>query len=147
MDLIRAYRSLDTSLRNFDGLRTKIHGGAYYFGEYLSQGALKIEDKCQVVSAQAIIDQGLFSLPLEWRMSGWANEVVRLREAFCQQASEITEAELQTAISISQLFESGWRLPIAANFIALLPRRKTDVAILQTFRAAPFTGSPLLPTE
>ena len=78
-------------------------------------------------------------------MSGWADEVVHLRAAFYQQASEITEAELQAAISISQLFESGWRLPIAAKFIALLPRRKTDVAILQAFRAAPFTGSPLLP--
>lgn len=36
--------------------------GSFYFGEYLSQGALDIEDKCQLVSAEAIINQGLIKL-------------------------------------------------------------------------------------
>lgn len=82
MDLIRTYSLFDTSLRNLEGLRTETHVGSYYFGEYLSQGALKIEDKCQIVSAQEIIDQGLFSLHPELGKPGWANEVVLLCEGF-----------------------------------------------------------------
>ncbi|KAL2011936.1 hypothetical protein VTN00DRAFT_4654 [Thermoascus crustaceus] len=49
MHLIRVYRSFDTSLQRLEGLRRKKHRDFtiyFYFGEYLSQGALKIEDKC-----------------------------------------------------------------------------------------------------
>lgn len=55
MDLICAYHSLDIKLLDLEGLRTKKHcdfAGSFYFREYLSQGALKIKDKCQIVSAQ-----------------------------------------------------------------------------------------------
>ena len=48
-DLIRAYRSASQGLQNFEELHSKQHrclSGYYYFGEYLSQGTLKIEDKC-----------------------------------------------------------------------------------------------------
>ena len=43
MDLLRAYSLFDTDLENLEGLRLK---KGMYFGEYLSQGALKIEGKC-----------------------------------------------------------------------------------------------------
>ncbi|KAG9242212.1 hypothetical protein BJ878DRAFT_184442 [Calycina marina] len=56
MDLIRAYLQYNADLEGFKSLRSR---DDYYFGEYLSQGALKIEDKCGIVSAQAIIDRGL----------------------------------------------------------------------------------------
>jgi hypothetical protein len=82
------------------------------------------------------------------KMASWANEVLNLREAFCQEVAEqqeVTEEELRAAINIAQLFGPRWRLPIAANFVALLPRRSEDGAILQAFRATPFTGSPLSP--
>ncbi|KAN0089983.1 hypothetical protein V8E51_018562 [Hyaloscypha variabilis] len=141
MDLIRTYTGFSSDLVKLFNLR---RGGTYYFGEYLSQGALKIEDKCQIVSAQAIIDQGLFSLPVKWGISsGWANDVVRLRKAFSEQeqASEITKAQLEVAVRISQLFKPGWKISMAAYFIALLPRRLIDVAILQTFRRKLFTDA------
>jgi hypothetical protein len=153
MDLISTYSSVETGVANLDYLRAKkhdVHKGFFYFGEYLSQGALKIENKCQIVSAQAIIDQGLLRLQPELGKSSqglWANQVILLREVFYQKAVEpqrITEAELRVAINIAQLFGPRWRLPIAANFIALLPRRIKDSAIIQAFRAAPFTGLPLL---
>jgi len=147
LDLIRAYQSFDAKLQNLEELRTTRQAGSYYFGEYLSQGALKIEDKCQIVSAQALFTQGLFSLQPELGRPGLAKEVVRLREVFHLKAVEhqrIIEAQLEAAVNIAQLFESCWRLPIAANFIALLPRREKEAAILQAFRAPPFTGSPLL---
>jgi len=152
MDLIRAYRSFDKRLQDLEILRTTKHrdfAGSFYFGEYLSQGALKIEGKCQFISAQAIIDQGLFYLQPEFSKSivtkepSWSNEVIRLREAFSRKAAElqpITDDELEVAINIVYRFDPGWRLPIAANLIALLPRRSEDGAILQAFTASPFTG-------
>jgi hypothetical protein len=152
VDLISAYSSFEPGLVGLAFLRARKHKeykGIFYFGEYLSQGALKIENKCQIVSAQAIIDQGLFRLQHELGKPGpgrLANKVIHLREVFYQKAEpqRITEAELRVAINIAQLFRSRWRLPIAANFIALLPRRNEDGAIIQASRAAPYTGLPLL---
>lgn len=132
------------------GRSTAAFAGSFYFGEYRSQGALRIEDKCQIISAQAIIDQRLFLLqpefkkPMEKREPTWANEVVRLREAFYQKKADrqqIMKEELQAVINIAQLFGPRWRLPIAANLMALLPRRRGDSAILHAFRAPPFTSS------
>jgi hypothetical protein len=154
MDLIRAYRSFDTQLEDLERLRTKGHrdfAGSFYFGEYLLQGALKIENKCQIVSARAIIESGLSCLQPEFDISKrptWANEVIRLRETFYRRVAEPQEAtdeEVKAAINIAQLFGPHYRLPVAVNFIALLPRQSDDPAILQAFRAAPFTGSSLLP--
>ncbi len=152
IDLIRAYSLFDSGLKDFEGLRTRKHrdfAGSFYFGEYLSQGALKIEDKCQLVSAQAIIDLGLFKLQPGFSKSmvakkpAWANEVIRLREVFYQNLENLqpaTKEELEAAINIAQLFGPSWRLPIAANLISLLPRQTQDEVIFQAFTAAPFTG-------
>ncbi len=152
MDLIRAYQCFDLDLRKFEDLRNKRHrdfAGSYYFGEYLSQGALRIEGKCQIVSAQALLDQGLFVLrpdfekSLETQKSELANEVVRLREVFYDNEADrqtATKKELQAMIDIAQLFGSPWRLPIAANMIALRPRKKGDRAILDAFRTQSFSG-------
>lgn len=72
----------------------------------------------------------------------WANEVIRLREAFYQRTTErhSTDQELQAAISIVSLFEPRWRLPIAANLISLLPRSNVDSAIIEAFRKPHFTS-------
>ena len=73
----------------------------------------------------------------------WANEVIRLRQVFYQNLDKLqpaTKKELEAAIDIAKLFGPGWRLPIAANLISLLPRQTQDEGILQAFTAAPFTG-------
>ncbi|KAF2808307.1 uncharacterized protein BDZ99DRAFT_51643 [Mytilinidion resinicola] len=150
MDLIRIFRSFDLDLRNFKGLRTKRHRelkGSYYFGEYLSQGALKIEDKCEIVSAQAVIDHGLFKIrpefsePLSPKDTPWADKVIALREVlYVKESPSITETGIRAALDIAQLFGGTWRLLLAANLIALLPFRSNDHAILQAFNAASFTG-------
>ena len=54
---------------------------------------------------------------------------------------QMMKEELQAVINIAQLFGPRWRLPIAANLMALLPRRRGDSAILHAFRAPPFTSS------
>jgi hypothetical protein len=126
-----------------------------YFGEYLSQDVLKIEGKCEIVSAQAMIDQGLYNLCREFenfahwelrRSPPWAKPVVSLHKDLYQiESPEISNEKLQVAVNVAELFGSCWTLPIAANLIALLPGPKEDVAIIQVFRANLFTGSLLLP--
>lgn len=150
MDLIRIFRSFDRDLRNFEGLRTKRHGeltGSYYFGEYFSQGALRIENKCQIVSAQAIINHGLFEIRPEFSEqlppedTPWANKVIALREAFyLTESPSITEVGIRAALAIAELFGGRWRLPLAASLVALLPSRSNNRAILQAFVDASFTG-------
>jgi hypothetical protein len=150
MDLIKAYLSFNPDLKKF-GLQVRKD---WYFGEYLSQGALKIEGKCEIVSAQAMIDQGLYNLRREFenfahwelcRRPPWARPVVSLRKDLCQiESPEISNEKLRVAINVAELFGSYWTLPIAANLIALLPGPKEDVAIIQVFRANIFTGSLLL---
>ena len=158
MYLIEAYLPFDATLddrgglRSLKGLRSRKD---MYFGEYLSQGALKIEGKCQIVSAQAMIDQGLCNLryPFEdfahWQLCQkppWASEVVSLRkELFWIESPVISKESLQIAINIAKLFGSCWTLPVAASLIALLPGPKDDVAVKLAFRAKIFTGLPLLP--
>ncbi|PCD21511.1 hypothetical protein AU210_016472 [Fusarium oxysporum f. sp. radicis-cucumerinum] len=159
VDLIRAYRSFDSRLWNFEGLRCKRRSGFsgyYYFGEYLSQGALKIEGKCQIVPARDIILRGLYDVRPEfakfenWEPQQsplWANAVIELRESFyltkTKQQRTSTEGEqrkickkaLNAAFGISRLFESHWRLPIAASFIALAPHRTDNEEILLKVRS------------
>jgi len=156
IDLISAYRSFNTGLQSLENLRSMKHrqySGSYYFGEYLSQGALKIEDKCQIVSAQEIIDEGLYNLQprfnefAKWEIREkprWAEPVIELRQLFYQEATKqqgIRMEEQEAAINIAQLFDRRWRLPVAANLIALVPRRRRDSGILLTFRTASFRGS------
>ena len=146
MDLIEAYSPFDADLKNFkDRVRKKM-----YFGEYLSQGALKIEGKCQIVSAQAMIDQGLYDLRLEfeefarWKLQPkppWAKPVVDLRkDLFHIESPAISYEKLQIVVNIAKLFGPYRKLPIAANLVALLPGPQEDVAIIQAFRANIFTG-------
>ena len=77
----------------------------------------------------------------------WADKVVRLCEDFYQKIAEpqqITGDQLQSAVNIAQLFKPPYRLPIAANLIALLSYQREEGAILQAFIASSFTDSPLL---
>ena len=166
MDLIETYKGSDEGIWVLDRsgsiprldlsylkeLRVKKRSGfagSYYFGEYLSQGALKIENKCEIISAQAMLDHGLLTIQPKFDLlptgePEWANEVIRLREAFYQNTAlqeETTKETLKAAIDIGQLFGPRWRLPIAANLLALSPRREGDGVILQAFRGDPFTGT------
>jgi hypothetical protein len=55
LDMIQAYRSFDSTLESLYRIRQSTH----YYGEYLSQGSLKIESRCQIVSAApALKDAG-----------------------------------------------------------------------------------------
>ncbi|KAL7931831.1 hypothetical protein V8C35DRAFT_308686 [Trichoderma chlorosporum] len=146
LDLIHAYRLYFKKLQLFENLRNRQRDGFqgyYYFGEYLSQGALKIEGKCRIVSAQNIIDHGLYNIRSEfrqyayWTKASWANPVVEMRELFKTDfvnMKAITATELQSALNIADIFGSRWKLPIAAHLVALVAPR-IDETVLARFRS------------
>ncbi|KAF3074235.1 hypothetical protein CFAM422_003438 [Trichoderma lentiforme] len=149
LDLIRAYREFNTRLYTFEELRCdrKRPGfeSNYYFGEYLSQGALKIEGHCQIVSAQKIIDRGLYNIRSEFKQfaiwppkeARWAYTVIEMRESFYLERQPITDPKLQSALDIANLFGPRWKLPIAIHLTALTAPQIDDDAILAKFRTLP----------
>ncbi|KAH7305570.1 hypothetical protein B0I35DRAFT_400300 [Stachybotrys elegans] len=149
MDLIDAFAPHDSRLTDFGSLRRRKHptlSGFYYFGEYISQGALKIMGKAQIVSAHDMLSAGLsrFSPDMINRVTigtfEWSNEVIRQREGFCAPMKErplTSKAEIESAICVGRLF-GPYRLPVAACLLATLPRQAQDDDVLQAFRNAAF---------
>lgn len=157
IDLIRSFSLFDIGLRDLKNLRLgksqSKSSGCYYFGEYLSQGALKIEGRCQIVSAMDVINAGLYKmLPELEEFEDWnrdekppcARMVVRLRKTLSSRvvsaAGREVDGEINAALKIAQLFEPRWRLPMAAGLIALIPNLCSDAEILWAFRGELFTG-------
>lgn len=158
LDLIRHFRSVDKNLRNFEDLRHKQSSwwiGYYYFGEYLSQGALRVKGYCQMVSAQKIVDGGLYDIRKEfikfagWKQepesARWANAVLEMRHLLYHDYLEpqrMTRRAKVAALDISRLFGPHFQVPIAANLVALSLYQDSDLLTLSSFGAFDsFTGS------
>ncbi|OAQ99587.1 hypothetical protein LLEC1_02937 [Akanthomyces lecanii] len=139
MDLVEAFQDEDEDLRDFGQLRQR-----YYFGEYLTQGALKIEGRCKIVSAQRMVESGLYRIRPEFEnFANWArqerppgaNTVGELRASFeCdkEQRQGVSRDGLEAALAVGQLFDAPWRLPMAASLVALAGPRTDDDAILMS---------------
>ncbi|KAI9167882.1 hypothetical protein HJFPF1_04023 [Paramyrothecium foliicola] len=152
MDLIDAFSQHDSRLMDFASFRRRKHSSLtsfYYFGEYLSQGALQVDGMCCTISARDMIDAGLFQLypEMQNRMtvatSEWFHEVLRLRDGFTKPMVSRPRAaihELRAAISVAQLFGAS-RLPMAANLLGCLPRQVQDDEILLAFKSSSFTDA------
>lgn len=151
MDLIEAFAKYDDDLADFKRLRQKKHStysGSFYFGEYISQGALKIEGSCGIVSMQDIVDAGLLRPEFEdsvTKKPTWANRVIALRQTFyhCQSASVADEDEVEAAMHIGDMYAPPWKVPIALAFLALKPRPVPDQYIIKAFRQLETTGQSL----
>ncbi|KAK0631027.1 hypothetical protein B0T17DRAFT_529916 [Bombardia bombarda] len=151
IDLIDAFSAFDDGLDSFGDLRRRkhaSHAGSFYFGEYLSQDSLRIEGRCKAVSADKIVNSGLYSLRPEFQASmagassSWANEVIRLREVFFANQGNnrvpATAQQLKEAVRIADEFGTAWRIPVAAHLLALQPRDCKQEAMLEVFRHTPF---------
>lgn len=121
-------------LENFRSFR---NGPKLYFGEYLSQGSLKIEGKCEIISAQSLFEgdrlrrlqphfQALDDLPFRNGKPLWANEVIRLRNVIWQ-ATDVRvlspqemEGRLEAVKEIVQNLQPSWRFPLAIYFTSLI---------------------------
>lgn len=143
LGLICAFRAFDDHPpgKDLNGLwDLRVNMGSYYFGEYLSQGSLRIENKCQVVSAQALTDEKRLSRlqPLFKEMRPkWANEVRRLRqiiwpdidEISLRTLSEVTHDQVKAVDEIANLFGHGWRFPMAVYFAGLITQVPEPVPV------------------
>ena len=83
-------------------LRSHTH---HYFGEYLSQGLLNTSGKCRTVSAQAMVERGLFDLhdvfaavSGEVQQAAWVKPVHTARETV-KTASSLLQAPLEVVSS------------------------------------------------
>lgn len=148
MDLVSVFGPLNAGLQKLQGIRNGTARSSpqsnlpdflrcYYFGEYLSQGALKIEGSFSVVSAQEILDAGLLDLRGEFRASrrfnlGLDERMKHLRKIFAQseEVPRKLDTNLQVAVAIGQLFGPGWSVPVAAALMALRPCRGEDMQMI-----------------
>lgn len=157
-DLIDIFCEYDEDLKYLQSLR---NGPNFYFGEYLSQGPLKIENKCQVIPAEVLFQQDRLrriqprfaEMPSNTtRNPGWAKEVIRLRRAIWPgfDLTLLSSAEmidrLQPIEEIMNNIAAGWRFPIAIYFAALIDSESsikeqetaTDNVFFAFFRSEPF---------
>lgn len=127
MDLIGAFAGVNAGLRSLRFMRRKGHRvfkGRYYFGEYLSQGGLSVQGALAMVSADMIVDAGVYDLVPDFQVAryGWANQVLRLRrDVFGKDVvpGEYPRYAEDAAVRIGYLFPRAFRVPMVVGFLAL----------------------------
>ncbi|KAL4758347.1 uncharacterized protein BDW70DRAFT_142007 [Aspergillus foveolatus] len=137
MEIMRAFQAADPRLQKFVEFRES----EYYFGEYLTQGRLAIQNRCACTSVQKMIDFGLFGLQpaladkTQWQW--WPKRVLFFREQFeSGQCVPTTDGDVETAVEMArQCFGGHWTVPGAIMLLALRPRKKDDAVILQGLKA------------
>ena len=136
MEIMRSFAASDSRLQRFVEFRES----KYYFGEYISQGRLSIQNRCACTSVQKMIDLGLFQL-LADRTQCWPKRVLAFREQFTRGKLVPTpDFHVETAVDISrQCFGRQWAVPVAIMLLALLPRKADDTTLMEGFKAR-FTG-------
>ncbi|RDW72723.1 uncharacterized protein DSM5745_07895 [Aspergillus mulundensis] len=132
MEIMRAFAGADRRLQKFVEFRES----EYYFGEYLTQGRLAIQNRCVCTSVQRMIELGLFDLQPalgdETQWQWWPKRVLVFREQFEQNVRlPTTDADVQVAVDIArQCFGGQWVVPGAIMLLALQPRQRDDAVIL-----------------
>jgi hypothetical protein len=148
MDLINAYSTYSKDLEYFRQLRTEksYHGEAFYFGEFLSQGALTISGRSKIVSAQSMIDARLLELRFLFGQSyenpkeEWAKRVLELREEYNSLSQTVSRRKIGLACDIGRLFGEGFRLPVAIQLAAICLGHLTVEPVAPAFEGEEFDG-------
>lgn len=156
LDLIDFFEEFDdhSPEKNLAELHCRRKKDEFYFGEYLSQGALKIEGKCATISAHLLFESNrlrrlqrqfyeLQYLPFNKGKPVWAQEVSRLRDTIWGprnlRSSSLTGIgdRLEAVKEIIQDLDPIWRYPLAIYFTSLIGPvsliEKRDAAIHNTF--------------
>ncbi|KAE8327017.1 hypothetical protein BDV39DRAFT_176107 [Aspergillus sergii] len=139
LDLIDTFWKSDDHppRKNLESLRDLRNKTQNYFGEYLSQGSLKIEGKCEVICAQSLFENDRLrrlqphfrefqNFPFNKGRPIWPQEVLRLRESIWQTADlQIPSSadigdRLKAVKEIVQDLEPRWTLPLALYFTSLI---------------------------
>ncbi|KUI57422.1 hypothetical protein VP1G_04694 [Cytospora mali] len=128
----------DQNLQRFFNLRSRPD---YRFGEYLSQGDLKLTDKAVETSFEKLLCLGLFELVPEMgnrdNWTSWVKPVLKIRQAFHEPTHpDATQTEVRKAIVIAEgAFGEPWTIPISIMLLALKPRKTDDRVITEGFKA------------
>ncbi|KAJ5638693.1 hypothetical protein N7528_001083 [Penicillium herquei] len=132
MDLIEAFCDYHDRLKKFQSLR-KLDN--YYFGEYLSQGALKIENKCQRIPGHILLQndrlhriQPEFDTVIaeEREKPRWPKKVIYLRGVIRPSGGLklLTSVDMGDRLqAIKEILEDitpHWQFPIAIYLAALM---------------------------
>lgn len=155
------YRPSHYNLANLHNLRTR-HPGGYYFGEFLSQGSLRIQNNFQMIPANILFENDrLRRLNLdfdnlyspEYDNVKWAAAVVELRKSIWPStlqrlSSAVMESRLQAVKEIVDNVAPGWRFPLAIYLAALIGCESTtdeqgtanDNIFFQFFRLSTWDG-------
>ncbi|KGO78348.1 hypothetical protein PITC_059610 [Penicillium italicum] len=156
LDLIDTFYEYDDHLpwKNLENFRNLRNNTEHYFGEYLSQGSLKIEGTCEIMSAESLFKDGrlrrlqpqfceIQDLPFEDGKPVWVKEVIRLRADIWQATDQRTLSSeeigdrLEAVKEIVQDLTPSWRFPLAIYFTSLIgiesSIEKRDVAIDDIF--------------
>ncbi len=163
LDLIKAFLPFDTPQeKNLKDLLTLREKPNFYFGEYLSQGSLKIEGKCQRISAATLFENdALYRLQPEFGATSnpppgakvvWVKEVNRLRDSLYQQQGRLSMQEMSNRLEavgeLSGHFPPGWQFPLAIYFAGLISHDSvtedeeigSDNVFFAYFRSSSFYG-------
>ncbi|KAL4811593.1 hypothetical protein BDW67DRAFT_190411 [Aspergillus spinulosporus] len=152
LDLMDAFSGFDDSepsdknLKDFRNFRNR---DMWYFGEYLSQGSLRIAGKHQRISAASLFQDRLLSRlqpffpDIQIRVDDeprWASQVVCFRKQFM--SASLSSREVRNSLTalrdIMQLFDPEWRFPLAVYFASLIgPKVEGEgaVALCDFFRS------------
>ncbi|KAJ5946283.1 hypothetical protein N7454_003122 [Penicillium verhagenii] len=137
LDLIESFSKYDSHnpYKNLENLG-RMRKGDFYYGEYLSQGQLKIEGKCEVISARCLFESDrlrrlqpdfhkIYEISVRDGKPVWVKEVNRLRQKVWPfeytPLDDHEMAERSKAIKeILQGLTPSWRFPLAIYFTALI---------------------------
>ncbi|GES62290.1 hypothetical protein ATEIFO6365_0005026700 [Aspergillus terreus] len=156
LDLIDFFKKFDThdTRKNLAEMHDRRKKNEFYFGEYLSQGALKIEGKCATISAHLLFESNrlrrlqrqfceLQDLPFNNDKPVWVQEVRHLRDTIWGPRNPRTSSltgigdRLEAVKEIIQDLDPSWRYPLAIYFTSLIGPvfliEKRDAAIHNTF--------------
>ncbi|KAB8257965.1 hypothetical protein BDV32DRAFT_76683 [Aspergillus pseudonomiae] len=139
LDLIEAFWQFDNhpSGKDLGALRSLRNDFKHYFGEYLSQGSLNIANKHQMIPATSLFAENLLQR-LQPQFAGiigtksgkqnpdWVKEVLHLRRSIWtgNKLDRLSSAEmlgrLEALKELADLFQPGWRFPLAIYFASLI---------------------------
>lgn len=155
LHLVAGFCDASPGLRELEALEARRDGDCYHFGEYLTQGALRIERSCNIVSAKSIIDRGLSRVRREFAdLATWgpqeeppsASTLLELRRVFdgppTQDRNDKNEEVMQGALAIARLFEAPFRIAMAVALMALADPRGAKPFFL--FAPDRFSGGIIL---
>lgn len=125
LEAMEAYKGISTGHRSLDALYKLRRTGRFYFGEYLSQGRLKIDpERVHQVTIDNLIQRGLFDINPELKdeaqWSNWANRVNQLRYLIQKGPIDIQRSDIQAAMNVAEAFQP-FAVPVAAMLLTIGP--------------------------